>query len=29
MRAGTGVLGTGGGGSPYYASLKILQELQR
>ena len=29
MRAGTGILGTGGGGSPYRAKLKLLQILDR
>ena len=29
MLAGTGILGTGGGGSPYRAKLKLLQILDR
>ncbi|KAK9800870.1 hypothetical protein WJX73_003020 [Symbiochloris irregularis] len=29
LTIGTGVLGTGGGGSPYYASLEVAQELDR
>ena len=29
ISVGCGILGTGGGGSPYKAKLKVLQELRR